>query len=161
MKPSNKGFHFLYGFYQFEIRIFHTKTKKALEIRTFFVSTNVDYYGRSEVIRKALPCVRFANIRLCSASPSGVRITTGIQIKKTKAGSLRTCLCFGRSEVIRTPDFFVPIEALYQTEPHPDIKLLKLIGRFFLRKNLRPEGRAHGTEPHPDIIYLQLWRYMH
>ena len=45
MKPSNKGFHFLYGFYQFEIRIFHTKTKKALEIRTFFVSTNVDVYG--------------------------------------------------------------------------------------------------------------------
>ena len=27
----------------------------------------------------------------------------------------------GRSEVIRTPDFFVPNEALYQTEPHPDV----------------------------------------
>ena len=27
----------------------------------------------------------------------------------------------GRSEVIRTPDFFVPNEALYQTEPHPEI----------------------------------------
>ena len=29
----------------------------------------------------------------------------------------------GRSEVIRTPDFFVPNEALYQTEPHPEIDI--------------------------------------
>ena len=152
MKPSNKGFHFLYGFYQFEIRIFHTKTKKALEIRTFFVSTNVDVYGRSAVIRKALPCVRFANNRLCSPSARGVRITT-IVFRDIKIAGRRKPICyFGRSEVIRTPDFFVPNEALYQTEPHPDINLLKLVGRFSLRKNLRPEGRAHETEPHPEMI---------
>ena len=41
---------------------------------------------------------------------------------------------FGRSEVIRTPDFFVPNEALYQTEPHPEIfiKLSYYIKTFFI-----------------------------
>ena len=50
---------------------FFEKMKKPLKPFCFNGSR-----GRSEVIRKALPCVRFANNRLCSASPSGVRITT-------------------------------------------------------------------------------------
>ena len=52
---------FLYGFYQFEIRIFHTKTKKALEIRTFFVSTNIDDYGGDEGNRFNQCSHQFAN----------------------------------------------------------------------------------------------------
>ena len=62
--------------------------------------------------------------------------------------------------MIRTPDFFVPNEALYQTEPHPEIDIKLLVGRFFLRKNLRPEGRARRTEPHPEIdIKLLVGRF--
>ena len=39
---------------------------------------------------------------------------------------------FGRSEVIRTPDLLVPNQALYQAEPHPEMKLyIKLYFPFY------------------------------
>ena len=44
-----------------------------------------------------------------------------LSMKKVQRFVLKPLYLGGRSEVIRTPDFFVPNEALYQTEPHPDI----------------------------------------
>ena len=43
--------------------------KKALAFRKCF------FLGTEGETRKALPCVRYANNRLCSASPSGVRVS--------------------------------------------------------------------------------------
>ena len=48
MKPSYRGVHFLYELFCDHNKKFHLKTKKSLEIRTFFVSTNVDDYGGAE-----------------------------------------------------------------------------------------------------------------
>ena len=58
--------------------------------------------------------------------------------------------------MIRTPDFFVPNEALYQTEPHPEIDIKLLVGRFFLRKNLRPEGPRYSLPYIVRCIYVAL-----
>ena len=43
--------------------------------------------------------------------------------------------CYGRGDEIRTHDLFVPNEALYQAEPHPDT-LLHIISN---RENLECE----------------------
>ncbi len=46
-----------------------------------------------------------------------------------------TVFCYGRGDEIRTHDLFVPNEALYQAEPHPDT-LLHIISN---RENLECE----------------------
>ena len=141
MKPSNKGFHFLYGFYQFEIRIFHTKTKKALEIRTFIVSTNVDVYGRSDTVRTCdilLPKQARYQLRytpkyfvvrnFCGHFPkqaaTGYRSET---LSHCSLGALRIALCF----FLLCHRLFLPQAAAMPEPLHPEIFILNIL--FYLR----------------------------
>ena len=76
---------------------------------------NICCYRRKTFPRKVLPCVPVRDLRNAL-----FKCTTK---QKTKHGFCRA-LFFGRGDGIRTRDLCVPNAALYQTEPHPDKKIL-------------------------------------